>query len=124
MFTAELGVQTQMDSIKFDSLVKEYGITKIDFLKTDCEGGEYNIFTEKNFDWIKNNVRKISGEWHLHNEETKNKFRKFRDLYLNEFTNHQVFSVDGTDIKWDLWNDHFIEYYSEVNLYIDNRKGV
>jgi hypothetical protein len=53
-------------------------------------------------------------------EETKNKFRKFRDLYLNEFTNHQVFSVDGTDIKWDLWNDHFIEYYSEVNLYIDN----
>ena len=124
MFTSELGTQTQMESVRFDSLVNEYGITKIDFLKTDCEGGEYNIFTEENFDWIKNNVRKISGEWHLHNEETKNKFRKFRDLYLKEFTNHQVFSVDGTDIKWDLWNDHFIEYYNEVNLYIDNRKGV
>jgi autotransporter strand-loop-strand O-heptosyltransferase len=120
MFTAELGVQTQMNSVRFDSLIKEYGITKIDFLKTDCEGGEYNIFTEENFDWIKNNVRKISGEWHLHNEETKNKFRKFRDLYLKEFTNHQVYSVDGIDIKWDLWNDKFIEYYNEINLYIDN----
>jgi len=122
MFTSELGVQTKMESVRFDSLIIEHGITKIDFLKTDCEGGEYYIFNDENFDWIKNNVKKISGEWHLHNEETKNKFRKFRDLYLKEFTNHQVFSVDGIDIKWDLWNDHFIEYYNEINLYIDNRK--
>jgi len=54
-------------------------------------------------------------------KETKDKFRKFRDLYLKEFKNHKVFSVDGIDIKWDLWNDHFIEYYNEINLYIDNR---
>jgi hypothetical protein len=26
------------------------------------------------------------------------------------------------DIKWDLWNDHFIEYYNEVIVYIDNRQ--
>lgn len=122
MFTAELGKQTKMYSIRFDTLLKEYNISKIDFLKTDCEGGEYDIFTEGNFEWIKNNVKKISGEWHLHNQETKEKFRKFRDLYLKEFSNHEVFSVDGIDIKWDLWNDHFIDYYNEINLYIDNRK--
>jgi hypothetical protein len=29
--------------------------------------------------------------------------------------------VDGVDIKWDLWNEHFIEYYTEVIIYIDNR---
>lgn len=122
MFTAELGKQTKMYSIRFDTLLDEYNISKIDFLKTDCEGGEYDIFNEDNFEWIKNNVRKISGEWHLHNQETKEKFRKFRDLYLKELPNHEVFSVDGIDIKWDLWNDHFIDYYREINLYIDNRK--
>ena len=121
MFTAELNGQTTMESIRFDTLINEYHISKIDFLKTDCEGGEYDIFTEQNFEWIKNNVKKISGEWHLHNQETKDKFRKFRDLYLRELTNHQIYSVDGIDIKWDLWNDHFIEYYKEIILYIDNR---
>ena len=121
MFTAKLGDQINMDSIRFETLVDQYGITKIDFLKTDCEGGEYDIFNDQNFTWIKDNVKKISGEWHLHNHETKMKFRKFRDLYLEELPNHQVFSVDGIDIKWDLWNDHFIEYYKEVIIYIDNR---
>jgi autotransporter strand-loop-strand O-heptosyltransferase len=120
MFTSELGVQTQMNSIRFNTLIEEYGITKIDFLKTDCEGGEYDIFNEDNFEWIKNNVKKISGEWHLHNEETKNKFRKFRDLYLKELPNHQVFSVDGIDIKWDLWSENFIDYYKEIMIHIDN----
>ena len=121
MFTNELGTQTQMSSIKFNTFIDEYQISKIDFLKTDCEGGEYDIFNEENFEWIKSNVKKIAGEWHLHDQETKDKFRKFRNLYLKEFSNHHVFSVDGIDIKWNLWSDDFIEYYSEVNLYIDNR---
>lgn len=121
MFTNELGTQTQMVSMRFDTFINQFEVDRIDFLKTDCEGGEYHIFTEENLEWIKTNVKKISGEWHLHNQETKDKFRKFRDLYLKEFSNHQVFSVDGIDIKWDLWNDHFMEYYSEVILYIDNK---
>jgi hypothetical protein len=67
-------------------------------------------------------VKKISGEWHLTNFELKNKFRIFRDFYLKEFDNFEVFSIDGINIKWDLWNEHFIEYYGEVIIYIDNRK--
>jgi cytochrome c peroxidase len=36
--------------------------------------------------------------------------------------NHiEVFSVDGVNIKWDLWNEHFLEYYYQVLIYIDNR---
>ena len=74
--------------------------------------------------FIKNNVKKISGEWHL-NEDldpgVKNKFRNFRDKYLSKFNNYEIFSTDGIDIKWDLWNDNFIEYYTEVLIYIDNR---
>ena len=96
-------------------------MNQIDFLKTDCEGGEYDVFNDKNFDWINSNVKKISGEWHLGSAELKDKFRKFRDLYLTHFNNFQVHSVDGIDIKWNLFSEEFINYYSEIIIYIDNR---
>ena len=116
------GGEQQMESITFVKLVELYGLDKIDFIKTDCEGGEYEIFKEDNLPYIKKNVKKIVGEWHLRSEEHKIKFRWFRDNILTQFNNYNVFSVDGVDIKWDLWNEHFIEYYCEVILYIDNRK--
>jgi autotransporter strand-loop-strand O-heptosyltransferase len=124
LFNSVDGLQTEMESITFKKFINLYGIEKIDFLKTDCEGGEYDIFNDENYNFIKNNVKKISGEWHLNEsyyKGSKEKFRKFRDTYLKNMNNHQVFSVDGVDIKWDLWNEHFIEYYNEVIIYIDNR---
>jgi FkbM family methyltransferase len=111
-----------MEGISFKKLVELYDLSSIDFIKTDCEGGEYDVFTDENFDYIVNHVKKISGEWHLSNAELKSKFRNFRDLYLNKLNNFEVFSVDGINIKWDLWNDHFIDFYTEVIIYIDNRK--
>ena len=108
-------------SISFKSFIKENNITQIDFLKTDCEGGEYNVFNLENIWWIKQNVKKIVGEWHLGNDEQKAKFKKFRDLYLKTFTKFEIYSVDHVNIKWDLWNDHFIEYYTTILIYIDNR---
>ena len=115
-------INQSMDGITFKKLVQLYGLDKIDFLKTDCEGGEYFIFNEENFEFIQNNVRKIVGEWHLGPPDLKERFRKFRDLYLAKIENYRVFSVNGMDIKWDLWNEHFLEYYSEIIIYIDNRK--
>jgi FkbM family methyltransferase len=106
---------------RFKTIIEENNIEKIDFLKTDCEGGEYSIFTLENLFWIKDNVKKIVGEWHLNTPETKQQFREFRDTYLKLFPNHEVYSCDDVDIKWDLWNDHFIEYYTEVIIHIDNR---
>ena len=124
LFNSIKGMQNEMESITFKKFIDLYGIDKIDFLKTDCEGGEYDIFTDENYEFIKNNVKKIAGEWHLNEnyyEGSKEKFRKFRDNYLKNFPNHQVFSVDGVDIKWDLWNEHFLDYYNEIIIYIDNR---
>lgn len=115
------GGENEMESIKFSTFIDLYSIEKIDFMKTDCEGGEYDIFNEENIDFILSNVKKISGEWHLNTPENKNKFRNFRDNYLTKFEKYEINSIDGFDIKWDLWNDHFIEYYSEVIVYIDNR---
>jgi FkbM family methyltransferase len=116
------GGDDSMEGITFISFCKLYNIEKIDFLKTDCEGGEYHIFTQENLPFIKENVGHIVGEWHLSSLELKNKFRNFRDNFLINFGKVNVFSVDGIDIKWDLLNEHFIEYYTEVIIYIDNSK--
>jgi hypothetical protein len=58
---------------------------KIDFLKVDCEGGEYDIFTQDNLDFLINNVKKIVGEWHLRTPQLKEKFRNLigSSNYLN-----------------------------------------
>jgi FkbM family methyltransferase len=107
--------------LKFKTIIDQYNIDHIDFLKTDCEGGEYNIFTIDNLVWLKQNVRKIVGEWHLPTPNEKQKFREFRDVFLRVFPNHEIYSIDDINIKWDLWNDHFIDYYKQVIIYIDNR---
>lgn len=112
------GQNLEIPSIRFDTLIKENNIDKINFLKTDCEGGEYDIFNVENLFWIKDNVDFVVGEWHLNTPETKEKFRQFRDLYLKLFTNHEVYAIDGTDIKWNLWNERFLEYYNEVIIHI------
>lgn len=115
------GGESEMETITFKTFIENYSMDKIDFLKTDCEGGEYDIFNDENEDYILNNVKKIVGEWHLNTKELKDKFRQFRDFYLNKFDRYEVYSLDGVNIKWDLWNEHFIEYYNEVIINIDNR---
>jgi len=111
----------QIECIRFDTFLKLYNINRIDFLKTDCEGGEYSIFNFNNLCWLKDNLGVAVGEWHLSTPKQKQQFRVFRDVFLRLFPNHNVYSVDGVDIKWDLWNDHFINYYKQVIIYINNK---
>ena len=47
------GVLTESYGISFIQLINQYNLDKIDFLKTDCESGEYAIFTSENLVWIK-----------------------------------------------------------------------
>jgi FkbM family methyltransferase len=112
-----------MQTITLQRLMDDYNLDRIDFLKIDCEGGEYDIFSFENEDLIFEKISKISGEFHLGTTLMKQKFKEFRNTYLTQFENFDVYSVDGVDIKWDLWNDHFIEYYTEVIIHIDNRNG-
>ena len=101
----------EVKTTSFKSIVEKYNLDRIDFIKTDCEGGEYSLFTEANMPYLLNNVRNIVGEFHLSRSipELKVEFRYFRDKYLKQFPKYEVYSVDGVNIKWDLWNDHFIE---------------
>ena len=108
-------------TVDFKTLLKENNIDKIDYIKTDCEGGEYALINDINLPWIKENVRNIVGEWHLAvgNEDLKADFRYFRDKFLPQFKNFEVYSIDNCDIKWDLYNEHFLEYYRQILIHIE-----
>ena len=112
--------------ITFQTLLEKYNIDKIDFLKIDCEGGEYDVFTENNLNWIYNNVKKIAGEWHFHTQELRNKFIEFRNLYLNKFDNYKIFLIDRNsnfeDVTSQVYEDRFVYKYAWINIYIDNRQ--
>lgn len=116
------GANALVETIGWEDFIEENDIKRIDFLKVDCEGGEYEIFTKENLPWIKHNVGYIVGEWHLSKAHLEFDFRRFRDLYLKEFPNHKVYSFDGVDITHDLWTDWFIDHYDPVTIYIDNEQ--
>tara|TARA_R110000782_G_scaffold6311_2_gene21663 strand:- start:130 stop:816 length:687 start_codon:yes stop_codon:yes gene_type:complete len=115
------GGEDEFNGTKFSSFIRDNNIDYIDFIKTDCEGGEYHVFMEENMDYLLNNVGCIVGEWHLNTKAEKIEFRYFRDKYLLQFKQFEVRSLDGVDIKWDLRNDHFIEYYNQVMIHISNK---
>jgi autotransporter strand-loop-strand O-heptosyltransferase len=41
------GADKTIDNITFKKLISDYNIDKIDFIKTDCEGGEYDVGVSK-----------------------------------------------------------------------------
>jgi FkbM family methyltransferase len=109
----------EVELITFEDFISEYSLGYIDFLKTDIEGNEYYFFTDSTMDYIKNHVKYIAGEFHLHNPELKQMFRIFRDKYLTQFKRYEVYDVTlACNIKWDLFNDHFINWYNQVIFYI------
>lgn len=107
--------------ITFKKLLETYNIPSIDFLKIDCEGGEYNVFTEENLPWIKHNIKKISGEFHLSTQELLSKFLLFRDNVLVHFSNVRIETMSGIDITHTLHENEFATN-TEIMIYIDNRE--
>ena len=106
-------------AITFKTLLNKLNINKIDFLKIDIEGSEYGLFSEDCLNVLKSNVKFLVAEFHLGNNDFKNKFRDFRNTAINRFKNYNIYSLDGVDIKWDLYNDHFLQYYTEVIIHIE-----
>ena len=105
------GYTELVNTLTFNEFIKLSGITHIDFLKFDCEGGEYDIFSEQNINFLKT-IPKIACEMHLRETSHNEKFRNFRDNILPNFTNYKFRSVDFADINWDLYNDNFLQYYN------------
>lgn len=122
--TMENGAQLKpATGVTLRSLVESQGLGRIDFLKLDCEGGEYDALNDDTLEFCLANVYKIAGEFHLHDKGLKRKFRRFRDGFLSRFPEFRVESVDGQDIGWWLHEDGFIQNYSRVYVYIDNTRA-
>ena len=113
------GFDESVNTLTFNEFIRLNRLKRIDFLKFDCEGGEYDIFSEENIPFLKT-IPKIVGEFHLRNGILKENFRYFRDNILSNFNNYRFMSLDGVNITWDLKNEHFIQYYKEVYIYIYN----
>ena len=95
--------------LDFKDFLKWYYIEKIDFLKIDCEGGEYDILTKENLPWIQENVKHIAVEVHMINEESREKIKRFRDEFLVGFEPWKIrFSGNGMAHKL---TDNFIDNY-------------
>lgn len=112
-----------VDGISFKTYIEQNNIKQIDFMKLDCEGGEYDIFNDANMEWILKNVKKIAGEWHLTNPEQKAKFTHFKNTYLKQFKNFKIYAMQGYEITQALWldNNQFDNSWSFFTVYIDNR---
>ncbi len=67
--------------INFNEFIKTNNIDKIDYLKIDCEGGEYDIIESIPNEYLKNNIRKIAVEFHhkIDNPRVINLFNKLDD---------------------------------------------
>lgn len=130
--------QEAYQTVTFNKLIEEHNISKIDFLKTDCEGGEYFIFTPENANFIKNNVKKIAGEFHIYSfwEDVIERFKIFRDYYLKDIRysgNFHVYERYGRDVTQEIFDDSYLvdfknwwmnvnPYFCQFLVYVDYRK--
>jgi FkbM family methyltransferase len=64
--------------INFNEFIETNNISKIDYLKIDCEGGEYDIIESIPDEYLRNNIRKIVIEFHhnIDNPRVINLFNK------------------------------------------------
>jgi FkbM family methyltransferase len=58
------GDSYEVEVINFNDFIISNNIEKIDYLKVDCEGAEYDIFGSMSDDYLKNNIMKVAIEFH------------------------------------------------------------
>jgi hypothetical protein len=121
------GGESIFGGITFKKMIEDYSIEHINYMKIDCEGGEYSIFKEENMDFLLNNVDFIAMEVHLNYEGCREKFKNLRDNYLTRFKNYKVRSCTRQNISWGssidikdkIFDNQFIDDYTcEFMVYI------
>ena len=89
-----------IELISFKELLEQYDIKHIDYLKIDCEGGEFDILTAENLDFIKNNVKHIAVEFHIGAfEDGPERFNVFKDTFLSQFDKSKIKFHNSADYE-------------------------
>lgn len=88
----ESDTEIKIKTNSLENYCDENSIKKIDFLKLDCEGAEYEIFESLSEDFLKKRIEKISLEYH--DDIVSNK--TYTDiLRLLSYNNYQVKNKKG-----------------------------
>ena len=118
---------SEFPTMSFRDLITTHKLTHIDFLKVDCEGGEYSFLTKENLPWITKNVRRIAIEVHLRATKTsKEDFIKFRDEFIAPFFHAGKVKFQVPEYRKNIWDNDAImdedyeKLLSEFMIYIDN----
>lgn len=124
-----LAGQEEFHYSTFKNFIAKNDLTYIDYLKIDIEGGEYDIFTAENMEYLKNNVNFIAAEFHLNYEGNRDQWKNFRDKYLKQFSSYKIVScttqniIPGQAISLNnyLNDDEFVDNYNyNFMVYINN----
>ena len=95
MFASNKNSQTiTCESINLNTYIKTNNIEKIDYLKIDCEGAEYEIIESLDEQYLTNNIDKICLEYHLNkNGEINTILNKLKKCGFNvnfEYGDYQI----------------------------------
>ena len=95
MFASDENSQTiTCKSINLNNYIKNNNIEKIDYLKIDCEGAEYEIIESLDEQYLTNNIDKICLEYHLNkNGEINTILNKLKKCGFNvnfEYGDYQI----------------------------------
>ena len=87
----------KVKTINFNNFVREYNIDRINYLKIDIEGAEFDLFENIDENYLQNNIDKIFMEIHIMNENFKlnnilNKIDKYF-LYNIESENQDTYGI-------------------------------
>lgn len=114
--------------ITFKNLIDDYNIDYIDFLKIDIDGGEYNVFTEENMDFLTNKVKVIVCEFKVNSLGMKDDFVYFRDTVLPRFGKSAVtsvtykdYSIKPSEVNYDIKSKGFEDNYAYTTIWMYNK---
>lgn len=111
-----LGERVTMMTLK--SILNHFKIIKLDFMKIDCEGNEYDILT--NMDdllWIKDHCKHVAGEFHIHNNEHRINIIRSLNFIKSIGLTYKLTDVQGNELTREtLYNR--LHYYTEIHFYI------